>query len=66
MKAALAVNPPVSVLFDAGAAVGPGPGAPALLPPDGWGDDILSLGDLSGRLASWIPRSAGVGRRTHT
>ena len=29
-------------------------------------DDILSLGDLSGRLASWIPRSAGVGRRTHT
>lgn len=45
----------VNGAFAAGAAVGPGPGAPALLPPGGWGDDVLSLSDVSGRLASWNP-----------
>jgi len=29
--------------------------AKALLPPDGWGDGVLSLTDVSGRLPSWNP-----------
>ena len=38
-----------------GPGVAPGVGAPAMLPPDGWGDGVLSLSDLSGRLPSWNP-----------
>ncbi len=45
----------VNGAFAAGPAVAPGPGAPALLPPGGWGDDGLPLVDVSDRLASWNP-----------
>ncbi|MEA5392410.1 dienelactone hydrolase [Cyanobium gracile UHCC 0139] len=45
----------VNGAFAAGPAVGPGPGNPTLLPPDGWGDDGLSLSDVTDRLASWNP-----------
>ncbi len=41
--------------FNAGAAVTPGPQAPALLPPDGWGDDTVPLSDVTERLQSWRP-----------
>jgi hypothetical protein len=33
--------------FAAGAAVQPGPGAPELLPPGGWGDETLPLVGIS-------------------
>ncbi len=36
--------------FDAGAAAAPGAGAPALLPPDGWGDTTVPLVDVSPQL----------------
>jgi predicted dienelactone hydrolase len=45
----------VNGAFAAGAAVAPGPAAPALLPPGGWGDGSLSLVDVTDRLASWNP-----------
>ncbi|MDM7952835.1 MAG: dienelactone hydrolase [Cyanobium sp. CZS 25K] len=45
----------VNGAFAAGAAVAPGPGAPALLPPDGWGDPALPLNDVTDRLPSWTP-----------
>ena len=45
----------VNGAFAAGAAVAPGPGAPALLPPDGWGDPALPLNDVTDRLPSWNP-----------
>jgi len=45
----------VNGAFAAGPAVAPGPGAPALLPPGGWGDDGLSLVDVTDRLASGNP-----------
>ncbi|WP_216904368.1 dienelactone hydrolase [Synechococcus sp. CCY 9618] len=45
----------VNGAFAAGPAVAPGPGAPALLPPDGWGDDTLPMSDVSDRLQSWEP-----------
>ncbi|MCP9787309.1 alpha/beta hydrolase family protein [Cyanobium sp. N5-Cardenillas] len=45
----------VNGAFAAGPGVAPGVGAPALLPPDGWGDGVLSLTDVSGRLPSWNP-----------
>ncbi len=45
----------VNGAFAAGPAVAPGPGAPALLPPGGWGDDGLPLVDVTDRLASWNP-----------
>ncbi len=45
----------VNGAFAAGPGVAPGVGAPALLPPDGWGDGVLPLTDVSGRLPSWNP-----------
>jgi hypothetical protein len=45
----------VNGAFAAGAGVAPGPGAPDLLPPDGWGDDTLPLIDVTGRLQTWDP-----------
>ncbi|MEA5442613.1 dienelactone hydrolase [Cyanobium gracile] len=45
----------VNGAFAAGSGVAPGLGAPELLPPNGWGDGVLSLSDVSGRLPSWNP-----------
>jgi predicted dienelactone hydrolase len=45
----------VNGAFAAGPAVAPGPGAPSLLLPGGWGDGALSLVDVTDRLASWNP-----------
>ena len=45
----------VNGAFAAGPGVAPGTGAPALLPPRGWGDGDLSLSDVSDRLPSWNP-----------
>ncbi len=45
----------VNGAFAAGPDVGPGSGAPALLPSNGWGDRDLSLSDVSDRLPSWNP-----------
>ena len=45
----------VNGAFAAGPAVAPGPGAPGLLPPGGWGNGGLSLVDVTDRLASWNP-----------
>jgi hypothetical protein len=37
----------VNGAFAAGAAAAPGPGAPNLLPPDGWGDTTYPLVDVT-------------------
>jgi predicted dienelactone hydrolase len=45
----------VNGAFAAGPGVVPAPGAPALLPASGWGDDTLPLSDVTDRLPSWNP-----------
>jgi hypothetical protein len=39
--------------FMPGSAVAPGSKAPALLPPDGWGDASVPLADVTGQLQSF-------------
>jgi predicted dienelactone hydrolase len=45
----------VNGAFAAGAGIAPGSGVPSLLPREGWGDDSLSLADVSDRLPGWNP-----------
>jgi len=41
--------------FAAGAAAAPAPGAPSVLPPNGWGNATYPLADVSGQLPALVP-----------
>ncbi|MCP9850322.1 alpha/beta hydrolase [Cyanobium sp. Morenito 9A2] len=45
----------VNGTFAAGPAAVPGPAAPSLLPPDGWGDATIPLADVTAQLKGWSP-----------
>ncbi len=45
----------VNGAFAAGAAAAPAPGAPPLLPPNGWGDATIPLADVTPQLKGWSP-----------
>lgn len=54
----------VNGAFAAGAAAAPGPQAPDLLPPDGWGDPSYPLVDVTGRLRTLTVDTRSAGRRS--